>query len=389
MRLLSILLPIVMIGCTVQNAQDIPDEIKILEHLTLVTVDQGPLHDINLDPIVHFGDSEDFFISRFTVIAVDDPGNVYIGDGGTNTVHIFSPDGNYTGSIGREGEGPGEFRSLADIKIYNHWLYVMDTRTYRITKFVLESGDVANIFDIPFEPTFASGTVAIPSGFYLTEADNEIIIRFNNAIMARETDDDIKPVLFGRIFNTYTHTFNEGRVYEFPDNERLIHREASGNLLIISPDYMRSSHIIFANDYFIHVWDEHALFKFYDLNRKYMKAIYLPFDKVKVDKNEIIQIYDDAGEPLRSMVRNDKIPDFYPVLKKTLIDDENRIWAGLFTEQEDKIQWKLISNDGSLIASFEWPHNLNIMKVKNGYVYALETDPETALQILVKYSVSL
>jgi hypothetical protein len=42
--------------------------------------------------------------------AVDDAGNIYLLDVQLNQVHVFSPDGEFLRDIGREGEGPGEFR---------------------------------------------------------------------------------------------------------------------------------------------------------------------------------------------------------------------------------------------------------------------------------------
>lgn len=387
-KVFSIFLLIMVTGCTVQSGPDIPEEIKSLENLTLVESEQGPIHDITFEPRAQFGDSEDAIIGRYSALTLDKHETVYIGDDGMVTVHVFTPDGNYAGSIGRDGDGPGEFRRVRGIKADNGYLYVMDTRSYKMTLFDIETGDVVHSFNIPFEPAFASGTVSTPSGFYLTEEENEIIIRFNNAIMARESDDEIKPVLFGRLFNTETLTFQEGRVYEFSDNERLVHRDESGNLAVIYPDYKRSSHILFAGSSIVHAWSEDVLFKFYDLNNNYEKAVYLPAEKIPVNKNDYTDKYDDVGEPWRSMIRNDNFPEFYPALKKALIDDKQRIWAGLHTEDKDRTQWNVISGDGSLLAAFEWPDNQSIMAVKNGFVYALETDTETELQQIVKYSIN-
>ncbi|MFC1573222.1 6-bladed beta-propeller [Candidatus Eisenbacteria bacterium] len=43
-------------------------------------------------------------------VVEDDLGNIYALDSQLNTVHVISPDGEYLRSIGRGGEGPGEFR---------------------------------------------------------------------------------------------------------------------------------------------------------------------------------------------------------------------------------------------------------------------------------------
>jgi hypothetical protein len=56
------------------------------------------------------GDDEDVIFGVVREIGVDDAGNVYLLDIQLNQVHVFDRDGNFLRAIGREGEGPGEFR---------------------------------------------------------------------------------------------------------------------------------------------------------------------------------------------------------------------------------------------------------------------------------------
>ena len=56
-------------------------------------------------------DDEDEFFGVISQILTDDAGNVYLLDSQLNQIKVFSPDGEYLRSLGREGEGPGEFRA--------------------------------------------------------------------------------------------------------------------------------------------------------------------------------------------------------------------------------------------------------------------------------------
>lgn len=56
------------------------------------------------------GDDEEVFFGMINGVAVDAKGNTYLLDTQMNEVMVFSPGGEYLRSIGREGEGPGEFR---------------------------------------------------------------------------------------------------------------------------------------------------------------------------------------------------------------------------------------------------------------------------------------
>jgi len=55
-------------------------------------------------------DDEDEFFGVIADIEIDAQGNVYLLDSQLSEVKIYSDDGEYLRSIGREGEGPGEFR---------------------------------------------------------------------------------------------------------------------------------------------------------------------------------------------------------------------------------------------------------------------------------------
>jgi hypothetical protein len=63
------------------------------------------------------GDAEDYFFGVITQIACDEQGRAYVLDRQLNDVKIFSPNGEFIRSIGREGEGPGEFRRPSDLFI--------------------------------------------------------------------------------------------------------------------------------------------------------------------------------------------------------------------------------------------------------------------------------
>jgi hypothetical protein len=60
-------------------------------------------------------DDSDVMFGVLTQITSDRAGNIYLLDAQLHEVMIFSPDGEYVRSIGREGEGPGEFRRPADL----------------------------------------------------------------------------------------------------------------------------------------------------------------------------------------------------------------------------------------------------------------------------------
>jgi hypothetical protein len=67
------------------------------------------------EPTLDFGGPEAAGATQFANIRgvrVDRRGNLLVADGATNQLRIFAPDGAHVRSVGRAGEGPGEFRRI-------------------------------------------------------------------------------------------------------------------------------------------------------------------------------------------------------------------------------------------------------------------------------------
>ncbi|MBD3334015.1 MAG: 6-bladed beta-propeller, partial [Candidatus Eisenbacteria bacterium] len=60
-------------------------------------------------------DENDPLMGVIWQILQDDQGRLYLLDRQLNQVHIFSAQGDHLGTLGREGEGPGEFRHATDM----------------------------------------------------------------------------------------------------------------------------------------------------------------------------------------------------------------------------------------------------------------------------------
>lgn len=67
-------------------------------------------------------------------LAVDGAGRIYVADDKPTVIKVFGPDGRFLHTIGREGEGPGEFRN-AFLAVHGSQLVVHDPRLARTTVF--------------------------------------------------------------------------------------------------------------------------------------------------------------------------------------------------------------------------------------------------------------
>ncbi|UCE02004.1 MAG: 6-bladed beta-propeller [Candidatus Latescibacterota bacterium] len=61
------------------------------------------------------GEDDDVLFGLVSQLVQDDEENIYLLDGQLSEIQVFSPDGEHVDTIGREGEGPGEFRNASDM----------------------------------------------------------------------------------------------------------------------------------------------------------------------------------------------------------------------------------------------------------------------------------
>jgi hypothetical protein len=59
------------------------------------------------------GDDLNYAFYQSGDVKADDEGRIYVLDGGNHRIQVFDADGEYLHSLGKEGGGPGEFRSIA------------------------------------------------------------------------------------------------------------------------------------------------------------------------------------------------------------------------------------------------------------------------------------
>lgn len=267
-------------GCTTEPKVEVPKAVKSLENVTVHAPDVEPSREITLEKEVTYKDTEEVTRGRIGGnIVVDSRGRVYIPDFQAKVVHVYNADGSYLDSIGREGQGPGEFQMIWTIRIAYNKLYVLDYIHQKISVFDLKTQRHLHDFSLSLnrdgvqapawlEDTHRNNLLYKPINFYV-RPDSTYLIFFG--------DEDI-----GSADNVNGRTY-EISIYDPMDKEYLKHDFLSfkwtGNTLVdehnegmtVLPNvlYKRSSRFTYSGKELIHGWTEEMLFKTYDEEGQY------------------------------------------------------------------------------------------------------------------------
>lgn len=104
---------------------------------------------LSLDFVLN--EPENIIFNRLSDIATDSNNNIYVLDYKENVIYLFNEDGIYQKSIGRPGQGPGEFQRPSSIFIDpKDTIFILDDRNRRVEIFDSEAKFVRSVTFIEF-----------------------------------------------------------------------------------------------------------------------------------------------------------------------------------------------------------------------------------------------
>ncbi|REL33499.1 6-bladed beta-propeller [Rhodohalobacter sp. SW132] len=385
---LLILLCFIVSACSGSPEIELPEEIVSLENVSLFDSNTEPSGELTLTRDASFGDTDDVFLGGWLMTHVDDRGRVYIADNSETILHLYNADGTYNRSIGREGDGPGEYRNITSIQTDDAYLHLYDRNSTRITRYNIDSFDVAGDVSIDFETNFDSEFFRSIHSAQIFD-DEYYLMNFGMGFSAASRDaDQSERRIEGELMHRETGKFNGQQIYSFPAGESLVEFRNDGSMSVMSVPYKRSSVVRFSNNGFVHGHAEHFLFRFFDMDGNYIRSVYYDYENPALDRNEVLALYDNHDVQWQNMVRNDRMPETRPSWSDFHVDDESRIWVLRNTDDRDAPEYHILSENGDLLAIHPWESGNLLQTVKNGYLYSMEENEE-GLNEVVKYRIEI
>ncbi len=396
-------------SCTYQDEESIPENLRDLQNLVIIQHKSSPessvkfirdlvIDDRNATATWYTDTSSGFAFAGadwFAGLEVDDTGKIFVGDHHEKVIYVFDSTGKYLKKLGGEGRGPGEFNGIFDIKIQSDQLFAFDSFQFRTTFFSLDSLDLIEVRNVYINRTPDREELrGLPSHPVSLISDDLLIVGYMNEMRNANYGtewynlDQERPV-------SYYIVDREGKIRsemidELKDLENIT-AVVDGNHLfnLDALPFLQQPMISISKEGYIYTANsEDPLIKMHKDNGDYIKAFYIPMEKKSIDRDEIINMFAEDDEVNTNLLLHAELPEKWPALSSIVTDDENRLWVATIPKSEKLIhEWWVLQDTGELIATFKWPGNRSIEKIKNGYVYARETDKATGLQQIVRYRI--
>lgn len=375
-RLLITFTCLFLAGCSGETGriqEDIPDHVLEIENLTIFPSDTEPVSAIELIPEQTFGDTEEPYLRKVMDSRVDDKGRVLITEMVSMTeqpLHVYNPDGSYRTQVGRIGKGPGEYNMVSTFSVSARKLFLHDGFTRRLHIFDSETYTFERSLKLEDWSVMDHEAVQNMRLFtFYTRDDGNLIAHFYNGL--NPAADSVRQTFM--LINSDGDVLNPEPL-EIPDRYSIL--RGGQRLPQVVPSIIGGASIFaLSGDGTMYVaGPDGFLIKKFDDRGRFQSAIYYP---VKAPPYDYGSLFEGAGQKAPSMFKQQPSPageievpdDINPILIEIKVDDENRIWARVRTEDQDTDEWWILKNTGELLAKFTWPRKEPIAEIKNGYLY--------------------
>ena len=332
-----------------------------------------------LDELFTIGNEadENFMFVRVTDVDVGKEGKIYVLDAGNYRLQIFDSEGHFLKTIGRKGQGPGEFGGLPfGFSLKNDRIYV---REYRKMNVFDSGGDFVRSYPLDtYVVEFAvDGEECLIGYADISQRDTAVrgIIRMSSEgktvqTMAEYTDLGIKIV----VAENMTYTLSPNHSY----TPRLNFAHLGENAFIYG----------YASEYLLKVIDR-------DGNPLLMFDKQEPPQAIsQKEKEYFIERASESLERNRIKLPKQKIQETLYFGKhrahfdEVISDDLQRIYIRRIKSVlgvADEVEFDIFSKDGYYLYRSELPFSPEV--IRNGFIYDIQTDEESGLIKIVKYRV--
>ncbi|HUF70843.1 MAG TPA: hypothetical protein VMM79_19495 [Longimicrobiales bacterium] len=339
-------------------------------------------------------DDPDIGLTRVSRVLFGPNDRVYISQSSEREIRIYEKSGTEVRRFGRNGEGPGEFRSLGAIGFTHDTLYVADMGLRRFSMFTpdgeyiesfqwqstADQAMVGSVFTIPTPPQIVldDGTGLLQQGFGYRPGDVDVLAvpwlridregTMQDTIAIQETD-----VSRGRMVS-------EGgpEIAMFPPiGDAPLYQlmaDRSGLVMVERP---------FATDGGRHTFRMRWVGPAGDTLRvrDYDYApVPLPQGEAERLIEQAVERYADSPIPIpratieRTYGEPGFIPDFLPTVSRIRTGDDGSVWIQRETVGQETVAWNMIDTEGELLGTIRLPATANIMAARGFLIAALEMD---------------
>jgi hypothetical protein len=371
-----LLLVILFNACGKQKARG-QRTIKVANGVTVVENSLEPLNpelkiifEEDLTIGVEDGD-ENYMFGSLVVMNTDDDGNFYVTDGDRNTVRKYDSNGHFLQSIGRPGQGPGEFQKISEVRFdIEGNIYLNDTQNQRIS-FLSKEGHYISAIKAP---SFFERVAINSRGFYIAKSVDNIELG-----QGKKWD---------YIYGLFDNKFNLTAEFLRLPQEVKANKKADSIAQVVANSLSDMAfepfvnYILDKNDMIYFGYPKNYDIKVYSLEGKLKKTIQRDFEPIEISKwhKEYFEQNLDAqtvakipASEMKKVFELIKYPKYKPAYERFTLMENGWIFVVVDSARGESKLVDIFNKDGEYLAQFETDISTDWLSFNNGKAYAVAT----------------
>ncbi len=350
--------------------------ITVLPSSTLVGQPRAVEAEIAFTEILRLGEDTDensYLFGQIGDLAVDSKDRILIADHRPPSVAVFSLDGEWLGSVGGVGEGPGEYVSVNDVDVGpSDSVYVMDWRENILH--VYDPTDFTPVRQIRFPHNEDDWGAAISA---VGVSDHGPIMQYSTMVLS----DNVGEPRHSYVVLTSWAGERIRELARLPNLDVYVGFDPDRGPFVREAEYAPNSMFgLSASQLLYSGWNTEIDILVTSLAGDTVRTIRRPHDRVPLKRNFPAWLEKEARE---------MYPEFKPAYRYFVIDDQDNIWIKDYVEAPaSEARWQVLDSEGRMIGQVLLPRTLRLYVIDTANARAYGTlRSESGEYMVVVYSV--
>lgn len=337
--------------------------------------DDGQPWELSAAPLLEIGVAEGDSLYQFFIVSgvhrLTD-GRIVVANYGSRELRFYDSAGRFLTAVGREGEGPGEFRSLSRIDFLGDTLFVSDDGTYRVSVFTAEGAFVRAVH----LSAFGLGITRILGLF----GDGSMLLRAQGADLDILAGVNRESMLYYRINPSGTSVDTIGRFFAA---EHFVEFRGNGRYSSNALPFGRRSAVAVGDRTFYYTDGASISVTEYSPQGDPIRILRYATDPMPVTEDDLdrflewyLSLFDETvRRRVASGLRKLPLPATMPAVSGLLVDSEGDIWVGKYRSAFEKARcWWIFAAEGQLLGSMCLPEGFTPHQIGADFVLGVRKD---------------
>jgi len=315
---------------------------------------------------------ENYMFGNQVFVNTDNKGNIYVTDGDRRTVRKYNSNGNFLQSIGRLGQGPGEFQDMSEVRFNSEGnIYLNDLKTQRLSFFSKEGNYLKGI---KF-PTIFERVVINSKGFY-------IAMSVDNVELGKGKKWDYFYGLFDENFNSMAEFLR------LPQEVNVKNKKADSIAQLVADSLSEMAfqpyvnYDLDKNDLIYFGYPENYEIKVYSSEGMLRKIIQRDFKPVEIGERHKDYFKHNQSELFNAKIppnEEEKVfelveyPKYMPAYERFILMENRWIFVVVDSVRDGNTLVDIFGKDGEYLAQFETDISTDWLSFNNGKAYTVAT----------------